>query len=157
MQIKCLSNGSYSLKNCQNPFDKAIQPPPPPFRQNSGSTPKSLRGAFLTQRGEAKVWRNHANSIFSWHTHLMHSYKFWALIVYIRTRSFEYLQPWFSKGKAKKKRVWKSFELWLCQFNNRKWIVCPHVWIERRLWLMKPSAKWAFNRLWDSQNYSQIF
>ena len=28
MQIWFLSNGSYSLKNCHNPFGKAIQPPP---------------------------------------------------------------------------------------------------------------------------------
>ena len=29
MQIWFLGNGSYSLKNCHNPFGKAIQPPPP--------------------------------------------------------------------------------------------------------------------------------
>ena len=28
MQIWFLSNGSYSLKKCHNPFGKAIQPPP---------------------------------------------------------------------------------------------------------------------------------
>ena len=28
MQIWSLSNGSYSLKNCHNPFGKANQPPP---------------------------------------------------------------------------------------------------------------------------------
>ena len=37
MQIWFLSNGSYSLKKCHNPFGKAIQPPPP-LRQNSGWT-----------------------------------------------------------------------------------------------------------------------
>ena len=48
MQIWFLSNGSYSLKNCHNPFGKAIHPPPP-----YGKIPvehwKSLRGASLTQ------------------------------------------------------------------------------------------------------------
>ena len=48
MQIWFLSNGSYSLKNCHNPFGKAIQPPPP-----YGKIPverwKSLRGASLIQ------------------------------------------------------------------------------------------------------------
>ena len=29
MQIKCLSNGSYSLKGCHNPFGKGFQPPRP--------------------------------------------------------------------------------------------------------------------------------
>ena len=44
MQIWFLSNGSYSLKKCHNPFGKAIQPPPP-----YGKIPvehwKSKRGA----------------------------------------------------------------------------------------------------------------
>ena len=47
MQIKCLSNGSYSLKNCHNPFGKAFQPTPP-----YGKIPvehlKSLHGSSLT-------------------------------------------------------------------------------------------------------------
>ena len=47
MQIWFLSNGSYSLKKCHNPFGKAIQPPPP-----YGKIPVehgfSLRGASLT-------------------------------------------------------------------------------------------------------------
>ena len=46
MQIWFLSNGSYSLKKCHNPFGKAIQPPPP-----YGKIPvehlKSLHGASL--------------------------------------------------------------------------------------------------------------
>ena len=46
MQIWFLSNGSYSLKKCHNPFGKAIQPPPP-----YGKIPVehgfSLRGASL--------------------------------------------------------------------------------------------------------------
>ena len=45
MQIWFLSNGSYSLKNCHNPFGKAIQPPPP-LRQNSGWTLKILTWAL---------------------------------------------------------------------------------------------------------------
>ena len=49
MQIWFLSNGSYSLKKCHNPFGKAIQPPPP-----YGKIPvehlKSLRGASLRSR-----------------------------------------------------------------------------------------------------------
>ena len=47
MQIWFLSNGSYSLKKCHNPFGKAIQPPPP-----YGKIPVehgfSLRGASLS-------------------------------------------------------------------------------------------------------------
>ena len=46
MQIKCLSNGSYSLKSCHNPFGKGFQPPRP-----YGKIPvehlKSLHGASL--------------------------------------------------------------------------------------------------------------
>ena len=46
MQIKCLSNGSYSLKSCHNPFGKGFQPPAP-----YGKIPvehlKSLCGASL--------------------------------------------------------------------------------------------------------------
>ena len=49
MQIWFLSNGSYSLKKCHNPFGKAIQPPPP-----YGKIPVehgfSLRGASLTNQ-----------------------------------------------------------------------------------------------------------
>ena len=48
MQIKCLSNGSYLLKGCHNPFGKGFQPPRP-----YGKIPvehlKSLHGASLTQ------------------------------------------------------------------------------------------------------------
>ena len=48
MQIWFLSNGSYSLKNCHNPFSKAIQPPP--LRQIAGWTPKILTyGASLIE------------------------------------------------------------------------------------------------------------
>ena len=46
MQIWFLSNGSYSLKNCHNPFGKAIQPHHPPLRQNAGWTPKILTWVF---------------------------------------------------------------------------------------------------------------
>ena len=50
LQIWCLSNGSYSLKKCHNPFGKAIQPPPP-----YGKIPvehiKSLHGSSLTLIG----------------------------------------------------------------------------------------------------------
>ena len=56
MQIWFLSNGSYSLKNCHNPFGKAIQPPPP-LRQNSGWTLKILTWGF--PKSEMRVdWRN---------------------------------------------------------------------------------------------------
>ena len=47
MQLWCLSNGSYSLNNCHNPFGNGFQPPRP-----YGKIPvehlKSLRGASLT-------------------------------------------------------------------------------------------------------------
>ena len=50
MQIWFLSNGSYSLKKCHNPFGKAIQPPPP-----YGKIPvehwKSLHGSSLKRSG----------------------------------------------------------------------------------------------------------
>ena len=52
MQIWFLSNGSYSLKNCHNPFSKAIQPPP--LRQNASWTPKILTWVF-------PEWVNWAN------------------------------------------------------------------------------------------------
>ena len=47
MQIWFLSNGSYSLKKCHNPFGKAIQPPPP-YGKIPVEHVKSLRGASLT-------------------------------------------------------------------------------------------------------------
>ena len=54
MQIWFLSNGSYSLKNCHNPFGKAIQPPPP-----YGKIPvehlKSLHGSSLTLSDHTKL------------------------------------------------------------------------------------------------------
>ena len=46
MQIWFLSNGSYSLKKCHNPFGKAIQPPPP-YGKIPVEHVKSLRGASL--------------------------------------------------------------------------------------------------------------
>ena len=47
MQIKCLSNGSYSLKNCHNPFGKAFQPTPP-YGKMPVEHLKSLYGSSLT-------------------------------------------------------------------------------------------------------------
>ena len=47
MQIKCLSNGSYSLKNCHNPFGKAFQPTPP-YGEIPVEHVKSLHGSSLT-------------------------------------------------------------------------------------------------------------
>ena len=56
MQNCCLSNGSYSLKNCHNPFGKALQPPAP-----YGTIPvehlKSLPGASLIQDAWGGSWR----------------------------------------------------------------------------------------------------
>ena len=46
MQIKCLSNGSYSLKSCHNPFGKGFQPPAP-YGEIPVEHLKSLRGASL--------------------------------------------------------------------------------------------------------------
>ena len=45
-----------------------------------------------------------------------------------------------------------------CQFNNRKSVICQCVWIERRLWMMKASVKWAFNGHWTAwqANYLQF-
>ena len=47
VQIKCLSNGLYSLKNSHIPFGMGFQPPPPyggfPFEQHF-----SYKGASLT-------------------------------------------------------------------------------------------------------------
>ena len=51
MQIKCLSIGSYSLKNCHNPFGKAFQPTPP-YGKMPVEHLKSLHGASLTEEGE---------------------------------------------------------------------------------------------------------
>ena len=48
MQIWFLSNGSYSLKKCHNPFGKAIQPPPP-YGKIPVEHVKSLRGASLSR------------------------------------------------------------------------------------------------------------
>ena len=60
MQIWFLSNGSYSLKNCHNPFGKAIQPPPP-----YGKIPvehwKSLRGASLSTKRLNLIARGREN------------------------------------------------------------------------------------------------
>ena len=57
MQIWCLSNGSYSLKKCHNPFAKAIQPLPP-----YGKIPvehlKSLHGASLRKPLAANLASN---------------------------------------------------------------------------------------------------
>ena len=57
MQIWFLSNGSYSLKKCHNPFGNAIQPPPP-----YGKIPvehlKSLHGASLSHSVTECHFRN---------------------------------------------------------------------------------------------------
>ena len=50
MQIWFLSNGSYSLKNCHNPFGKAIQPPLPPYGKMPVEHLKSLHGSSLRRR-----------------------------------------------------------------------------------------------------------
>ena len=58
MQIWFLSNGSYSLKNCHNPFGKAIHPPSPPLRQNAGWTPKIITWGFpyRLDRKKSRGW-----------------------------------------------------------------------------------------------------
>ena len=48
MQIKCLSNSSYSLKSCHNPFGKGFQPPAP-YGQIPVEHLKSLHGASLLE------------------------------------------------------------------------------------------------------------
>ena len=53
MQIWFLSNGSYSLKKCHNPFGKAIQPPPP-YGKIPVEHVKSLRGASLSSPSYAR-------------------------------------------------------------------------------------------------------
>ena len=52
MQIKCLSNGSYSLKSCHNPFGKGFQPPAP-YGEIPVEHLKSLRGASLRSVGHS--------------------------------------------------------------------------------------------------------
>ena len=49
MQIKCLSNGLYSLKNCHIPFGKGFQPPH--YGRIPVEQPFTLRGASLTRIG----------------------------------------------------------------------------------------------------------
>ena len=63
MKIKCLSNGSYSLKNCHNPFGKANQPPPPPYGKMPVEHLKSLHGASLTELIDIVVNENFEASI----------------------------------------------------------------------------------------------
>ena len=68
MQIWFLSNGSYSLKNCHNPFGKAIQPPSP-LQQNSGWTPKILAWGLpdpnwnIIIAGAKQFWANNGGLI----------------------------------------------------------------------------------------------
>ena len=53
VQIKCLSNGIYSLKNSHIPFGMGFQPPPPyggfPFEQHF-----SYKGASLIETEKQK-------------------------------------------------------------------------------------------------------
>ena len=57
VQIKCLSNGLYSLKNSHIPFGVGFQPhsPPPndgiPFEQHFSSA-----GASLTRPSQLTIW-----------------------------------------------------------------------------------------------------
>ena len=47
VQIKCLSNGIYSLKNSHIPFGQGFQPPPPPYGQRPFEPCFSYAGASL--------------------------------------------------------------------------------------------------------------